>query len=215
MKFLKLIAVTSMTFSTFANAAIITHGNLTTDNTTNFIADTVTGRQYLRFDTFNLSYADTVAATGTAGIYEGWSIATSSIADQFYSAVLGVSDTPCSGAVNQMTSCGNIMGWTDGDFGDSTGDNSDAFWYISTYETPNSDPYDIGYGTIFQTGLIENYDDWMPIEGADYFGGESFPDYQMNALLYRDVAAVPIPTAIWLFGSGLIGLVGFARRKKA
>ncbi len=28
-----------------------------------------------------------------------------------------------------------------------------------------------------------------------------------------DVANVPIPSAVWLFGSGLIGLVGFARRK--
>jgi len=29
------------------------------------------------------------------------------------------------------------------------------------------------------------------------------------------VTAVPIPTAVWLFGSGLLGLVGMARRKKA
>ena len=28
------------------------------------------------------------------------------------------------------------------------------------------------------------------------------------------ISAVPIPSAVWLFGSGLIGLVGFARRKK-
>lgn len=30
-----------------------------------------------------------------------------------------------------------------------------------------------------------------------------------------DVSAVPVPTAAWLFGSGLIGLIGIARRKKA
>jgi hypothetical protein len=29
-----------------------------------------------------------------------------------------------------------------------------------------------------------------------------------------DVSAVPIPAAVWLFGSGLIGLIGIARRKK-
>ena len=29
------------------------------------------------------------------------------------------------------------------------------------------------------------------------------------------VSAVPVPSAVWLFGSGLIGLVGFARRKKS
>jgi len=33
-----------------------------------------------------------------------------------------------------------------------------------------------------------------------------------NATL--DVTAVPIPAAVWLFGSGLLGLVGVARRKK-
>lgn len=32
---------------------------------------------------------------------------------------------------------------------------------------------------------------------------------------YLSVAAVPVPAAVWLFGSGLIGLTGFARRKKA
>jgi len=30
-----------------------------------------------------------------------------------------------------------------------------------------------------------------------------------------DVSAVPIPPAVWLFGSGLIGLIGFSRRKKS
>jgi len=30
-----------------------------------------------------------------------------------------------------------------------------------------------------------------------------------------DVSAVPVPAAVWLFGSGLIGLAGLAKRKKA
>jgi hypothetical protein len=30
-----------------------------------------------------------------------------------------------------------------------------------------------------------------------------------------DLAPVPVPAAVWLFGSGLIGLVGIARRKKS
>lgn len=29
-----------------------------------------------------------------------------------------------------------------------------------------------------------------------------------------DVSAVPVPAAVWLFGSGLMGLIGIARRKK-
>jgi len=39
--------------------------------------------------------------------------------------------------------------------------------------------------------------------------------YNVWAVLDGDVSAVPIPAAVWLFGSGFIGLVGFARRKKA
>jgi len=39
--------------------------------------------------------------------------------------------------------------------------------------------------------------------------------YDAGIALVRDVSVVPVPAAAWLFGSGLIGLVGFARRKKA
>lgn len=31
---------------------------------------------------------------------------------------------------------------------------------------------------------------------------------------YLDVAAIPVPAAVWLFGSGLVGLVGVARRRR-
>ena len=37
-------------------------------------------------------------------------------------------------------------------------------------------------------------------------------DGEITAL---SVSAVPIPAAVWLFGSGIIGLIGVARRKKA
>jgi hypothetical protein len=32
---------------------------------------------------------------------------------------------------------------------------------------------------------------------------------------FAEVSAVPVPAAVWLFGSGLLGLVGVARRKKS
>jgi hypothetical protein len=45
--------------------------------------------------------------------------------------------------------------------------------------------------------------------GTNYFFGA---DAGVSG--YTDVSAVPVPAAVWLFGSGLIGLIGVARRKK-
>lgn len=53
-----------------------------------------------------------------------------------------------------------------------------------------------------------------------YFGEQKF-DYQDNEFKswavhsgdVGDVAPIPLPAAAWLFGSGLLGLIGFARRK--
>ena len=49
-----------------------------------------------------------------------------------------------------------------------------------------------------------------PPSGGTYEGGTVFID-DVNL----EVAAVPVPAAVWLFGSGLLGLIGVARRKKA
>ena len=42
----------------------------------------------------------------------------------------------------------------------------------------------------------------------------AFPGFAAN-FNFTAPAAVPVPAAVWLFGSGLLGLVGVARRKKS
>jgi hypothetical protein len=47
-----------------------------------------------------------------------------------------------------------------------------------------------------------------------------WPDYNetnptVGSALIRNISSVPLPTALWLFGSGLLGLIGISRRKKA
>jgi hypothetical protein len=87
---------------------------------------------------------------------------------------------------------------------------------------------------IFGNGPITPNDFWTPYEwtttlGDDVSGGvtlqlktscgpvpgcgvDAFFD---NITITTDVSAVPVPAAVWLFGSGLLGLIGVARRKKA
>jgi len=50
--------------------------------------------------------------------------------------------------------------------------------------------------------------------------GEQSSTWKEDGYLYAwavrdgDVSAVPLPAAVWLFGSGLLGLIGIARKKK-
>lgn len=39
--------------------------------------------------------------------------------------------------------------------------------------------------------------------------------YALSYLSTTEISTVPVPAAAWLFGSGLLGLIGIARRKKA
>lgn len=51
------------------------------------------------------------------------------------------------------------------------------------------------------------------LAGNAYLGGQT---YALNgAGFLTPVSAVPVPAAVWLFGSGLLGLIGVARRKAA
>ena len=46
-------------------------------------------------------------------------------------------------------------------------------------------------------------------------GGFSGVNYVLHMTGTIGASAVPVPAAVWLFGSGLLGLVGVARRRKA
>lgn len=51
---------------------------------------------------------------------------------------------------------------------------------------------------------------YFSIEEYDSFGNTTFSGFgRLNA-----VQVVPVPAAVWLFGSGLLGLIGVIRRKK-
>ena len=58
------------------------------------------------------------------------------------------------------------------------------------------------------TGNVVGYFDFVLLDG-EFNLISGFVDS------FGDAAAVPVPAAVWLFGSGLLGLVGIARRKQA
>ena len=54
----------------------------------------------------------------------------------------------------------------------------------------------------------------LTITGTDKVSGQSFEYGYAVSTQTVSAAVVPIPAAMWLFGSGLLGLVGIARYKK-
>ena len=60
----------------------------------------------------------------------------------------------------------------------------------------------------------DSYGGGTKVTGLNYTGPFYSQYLQVGTFLVRETpSAVPIPAAIWLFGTGLIALLGFARRK--
>jgi len=98
----------------------------------------------------------------------------------------------------------------------------------------NQGPAPLAMTTLNTTPLCTYNVDCMlnPVTGAAPFTDDSiagsplidgpFPGFHVNldigsgnSLTVLSVSNVPVPAAVWLFGSGLLGLIGMARRKKA
>lgn len=68
------------------------------------------------------------------------------------------------------------------------------------------------------TNGVDNYGFFIQNTGPNNsgnFNSREAPTGTIPSLEINFTAAVPIPAAVWLFGSGLLGLIGVARRKNA
>ena len=49
--------------------------------------------------------------------------------------------------------------------------------------------------------------------GSRYLENMTYIDHKAWAVHSGDVSAMPIPSALWLFSSGILGLIYFTKRK--
>lgn len=108
--------------------------------------------------------------------------------------------------------------------GTSTFGNENAYVtiYVNTLDLTAALSYDqtlnLAYGDCTPGGLMGKTDPkticmtgWVDESKDNLAGGTMQGTYP----ILQTVSAVPVPAAAWLFGSGLIGLIGVARRRKS
>ncbi len=185
-----------------SHASMITTGDLEYDDGTNIITNTITKQTYLGWDVLAGKTQDETQQLIDDGTHEGYHIADKFEAKAFFEAAIyqwfGV--FTWDDYVLAMTE----EVWTDGGFGANMTDKFDRARFIV-----DSDKQTCGH--------MEFSSD------ADLVGEEAYYDatscsrvpHNSSWLLVANTtsSAVPVPAAIWLFGTALIGLVGYGKRK--
>ncbi len=182
------LAAMALVVSSGVNAAIMDLGNIT--------RDTTSGRDWLDLtETTNTSFNQMLLEIGVGGQFAGWTIASYSDVEELFDNAGGDGNYPGT----QTVLASNLLPlWG------VTGHTTDKTWFNVS---------DIGTQPGASTsGAVLGLDGTLSYYG-NFAGVDSvFPG--VGTALYK-VSSVPVPAAAWLFGSGLIGLVGVARRKKS
>lgn len=116
------------------------------------------------------------------------------------------------------------VNWNGGDIGlggASWGSNADGVANMTcANDCSNGDSFSIFYTATVTEGPFQGLKyrlgfDSNAIVLAALAVGDTGPSEDLGVIATGTISAVPVPAAVWLFGSGLIGLVGLARRKQA
>jgi hypothetical protein len=199
------------------NAAIISYGSWTTD--------TDTGLDWLDVTaSVNWSFTDISLEFGNGGEFQGWRHATG---DEFNTLVGNFTGNPVTsyGYVNQEEDLTDglivLLG--------STLDSFHLHYNGSTYDAihgeAEGDYYDFTSGFIADTDVngeqylafLDDPDWWFGFFDRSHAHHQTlsrdYSEYSQGHFLVR-VSPIPIPASIWLFGTGILGLIGFSKRRK-
>jgi hypothetical protein len=150
---------------------------------------------------------------GAGGVYEFWTPSATPLTFQAYFArsfpttfasltAFDVSDSWDGtigsnwGFLSDLTK--EEIAWNEGVF---TGNSSRLGWGLAQ---ANDESISSSFGTSSEFSFIPRAADLNTVAKADSVDITAAP-----------ISAVPVPAAVWLFGTGLIGLVGFSKRRKA
>ncbi|MCP4463030.1 MAG: VPLPA-CTERM sorting domain-containing protein, partial [Planctomycetaceae bacterium] len=186
-----------------ANASLVS-GNTTfgVDTTT---IDTVSGLEWLDLQwSADMSFNDVKDEFGSGGLFEGWRYATLGEVATFWSNSGG----------GGGSYAGDADAWVEGIFG---------YWATSVAGVENAyflTAEEGGTQGSHVYGLLADYSNQVPkpnSESLAYVNSaqieHSSRRFDTGSALVK-VTVVPVPAAIWLFGTALIGFVGISRRRK-
>lgn len=90
-------------------------------------------------------------------------------------------------------------------------------WNVTWNGIPGIPLTQIGNSTIACSTASCSDTSTYTVDGAFHVNGAGFTTvaYTLHLEGHVSASAIPLPAAAWLFGSGLTGLIGIARRKKA
>ena len=183
-----------------ASAALIDNGTYTTDTESGL-------------DWRDLSITDGQAYNSAPTLNPGWRYATNTEVESifkilfngYYNTTEGYSNSSDGVYADQSIDVDNFISL----FG-ITGENASANFSWGFYEDESTTLRILGVTNFFDGRTIV----YGPDHSLDYDRYRSTGSGSVGNYLVRETV-VPIPAAVWLFGSGLIGLIGVARRKKA
>lgn len=202
-----IVIISTLGFTTTSQAALVVV-NDSVFGSASVLRDTTNQIDYLRLDfTMGYGYNGIIAQTGIGGDFEGWGVA--SVADM---DALGISAGITNGSTdpNQIATAEDLRDWFC-----PTGtcvNTSSTHEYARGLVSDAGPDYQSGEPSLlaFSIGRRFNVDPNEVDFRVSGFGGY---DHTNEEIWMVRASPVPVPAAVWLFGSGLIGLTAFARRR--